>query len=177
MMELVIGGGGSGKSAYAEQAVASLTKDGMKRYYLATMRVLDEEGQKRVARHKKLRAGKGFRVIEQPVRIQGALEKMETPGCAVLLECVSNLMANEMFTQEGVLEEAQAVDAVVNGILLLRDNVTHFIVVSNNVFEDGIRYDEATMKYIRAMGRANRLLAAAAQRVVEVVAGEPVRIK
>ena len=47
-------------------------------------------------------------------------------------------------------------------------------MVSSNVFEDGIAYDETTMEYIRAMGIINQRLAAMADRVVEVVAGLPV---
>ena len=50
-------------------------------------------------------------------------------------------------------------------------------MVSNNVFEDGITYDETTTKYIRAMGKINQKLAALADRVVEVVEGIPVIIK
>ena len=50
-------------------------------------------------------------------------------------------------------------------------------MVSNNVFEDGITYDETTTKYIRAMGKINQNLAALADRVVEVVEGIPVIIK
>ena len=45
MMVLVIGGSGSGKSSYAEETAVSLAEKGMsmKKYYLATMQIFDEE--------------------------------------------------------------------------------------------------------------------------------------
>ncbi len=62
MITLVLGGSGSGKSAYAEHLLDGKTN----KYYIATMQVYDAEGEKKVARHRKLRAGKGFVTIEQP---------------------------------------------------------------------------------------------------------------
>lgn len=176
MMVLVIGGSGSGKSSYAEDIVVS-EFSGMKKYYLATMQVFDEEGQLRVKRHRELRKGKGFLTIEQPLNIQNALEKMEPGNRAVLLECISNLTANEMFAQEEPKAGEQAADEIVSGIEMLKENVTNLVVVSNNVFEDGVVYDETTMEYIHAMGVINQRLAVLADYVVEVVVGIPVKIK
>lgn len=52
--------------------------------------------QEKVERHKKLRQGKGFITIESPKDV-GRVEKTGNNKLAVLLECVSNLTANEMF--------------------------------------------------------------------------------
>lgn len=175
MMILVVGGSGSGKSSYAEKTAVSLAQSGMKKYYLATMQIFDDEGRKKVDRHRNLRNGKGFFTIEQPTRISGALEKMEDGDRTVLLECISNLTANEMFSEEQAVTEMQVTDNVIRDIKMLKDQTNHLIVVSNNVFEDGITYDDATTKYIQAMGKINQKLAALADRIVEVVAG--IRIK
>ena len=59
MMVLIIGGSGSGKSAYAEEYIGRLSGKSNK-YYLATMQVFDEEGKKKVARHQRLQKNKGF---------------------------------------------------------------------------------------------------------------------
>lgn len=54
MMILVIGGSGSGKSSYAEKLAVSLAqideshKADMTKYYLATMKVYDEKGERRL---------------------------------------------------------------------------------------------------------------------------------
>lgn len=177
MMVLGVGGSGSGKSSYAEKMAVSLAQAGMRKYYLATMQVFDDEGRKKVDRHRKLRNGKGFFTIEQPTRISGALEKMEDGDRTVLLECISNLTANEMFSEEQAVTEMQVTDNVIRDIKMLKDQTNHLIVVSNNVFEDGITYDDATTKYIQAMGKINQKLAALADRIVEVVAGIPVIFK
>lgn len=177
MMILVIGGSGSGKSSYAEEVVCSVSEEDMKKYYLATMQIFDEEGQNKVERHRKLRSGKGFLTIEQPRAIGRSLEKMDAGRKTVLLECISNLTANEMFAGETPKLEMQVVQSVISGLEQLRKNTTNLVVVSNNVFEDGIIYDLTTMNYIHAMGEINQRLAAMADQVVEVVAGIPVVIK
>ncbi len=194
MMTLMIGGSGSGKSARAEDYLAAVS-EGKQKYYIATMRVYDEEGEKKVERHRRLRSGKGFITIEQPTAIQDSLEKMEPgtrtePGTRMepgtrtepeertaLLECISNLAANEMFSGEEPAAAEAVTERVVEGIRRLKEGLAHLVVVSSNVFEDGIVYDETTMEYIRAMGQINEKLAAMAGRVVEVVAGIPVVIK
>ncbi len=187
MMVLVIGGSGSGKSAYAEEVACSVPKrstslrnislEDIKKYYLATMQVFDEEGKKKVEKHRKLRNGKGFLTIEQSVKIQEALVKMDEGRKTVLLECISNLTANEMFAGRSSKPEIQVVESVVSGVGILKENTENLVVVSNNVFEDGIIYDQTTMDYIHAMGEINRRLAVMADQVVEVVAGIPVMIK
>ena len=158
MMTLILGGSGSGKSAYAEDYAVSLSK-GMKIYYLATMRAFGREAGQRIARHRTLRSGKGFLTIEQPAAIYKALERME------------------MFEGEMPKGEEAVFKEVANGIARLREEVTHLVVVSNNVFEDGITYDRETMAYIRAMGRINEKLSAMADEVVEVVVGIPLMVK
>lgn len=190
MMVLVIGGSGSGKSEYAENAAILLSnnsnnlklinsdgkkmQNGMKKYYLATMQVFDEEGCRKIEQHRRLRRGKGFTTVEQPVQIQCALEKMEEGERTILLECLSNLTANEMFSGQDPKPAAWVVENILQGIEILKNETTNLVIVSNNVFEDGITYDETTMEYIRAMGKLNQKLAALSDQVVEVVAGIPV---
>ena len=176
MMTLVIGGSGSGKSTYAEKISVELGGQSNK-YYLATMKVYDKEIQQKVERHRRLRSGKGFLTIEQPIRIQKALEKMEAGSRIALLECISNLTANEMFSDKGNRPQMKVVESIVTSVKQLKEQMTHLVVVTNNVFEDGIFYDEATLEYIRAMGKINQLLAILADQVIEVVAGIPVIIK
>ncbi len=177
MMILVIGGSGSGKSAFAEKMACLVSREGIKKYYLATMRIFDEEGRQKVERHKRLRREKAFFTIEQPTEIYRALEKMGSGKKTVLLECISNLAANEMFAGETPKPAMQVGQSIVSDLERLRANTTHFVVVSNNVFEDGLFYDRTTTDYIHAMGEINQRLAVMADQVVEVVAGIPVAIK
>lgn len=176
MMTLIIGGSGSGKSAYAEDYTISLSED-RKKYYIATMQIFDEEGKRKVERHRMLRGGKGFSTIEQPIDIGKAAEKMEDGERTALLECISNLTANEMFLEEVPGTEEVITEKIVGEIAVLNRELTHLVIVSNNVFEDGNVYDKTTMAYIRAMGRINQKLAEMADEVVEVVVGIPIVIK
>ncbi|MGN0351962.1 MAG: bifunctional adenosylcobinamide kinase/adenosylcobinamide-phosphate guanylyltransferase [Roseburia sp.] len=175
MFYLILGGSGSGKSAYAENLVVQLAKE-KERVYLATMQVYGEEGKKRVERHRKLREKKAFHTVEQTRDLQelmGQFQKEET----ILLECMSNLTANEMFRENGIEKEDDVVEKVVKEVLELEKQVKHLVVVSNNVFEDGILYDEETMAYLRALGRINRELTDKADVVTEVVYTVPVMWK
>lgn len=177
MMVLVIGGSGSGKSSYAESRILSC-KDASERYYLATMQVYGEEGRRKVERHRQMRKEKGFETIEQQTAIAEAVSKMKNPEkAAVLLECISNLTANEMFSKVGQISRQEVRTCVISDIAQLNKAAKHLIVVSNNVFEDGILYEESTMEYIRAMGEINQSLAKIADEVVELVVGIPVYIK
>ena len=193
MITLVTGGSGSGKSAYAESLLSSC--EGI-RYYIATMQIYDAEGEKKVERHRKLRAGKGFLTIESPInvgkiqfacageaeqaqyrqetvrKVQGSSEKK-----SALLECMSNLTANEMFTKDGMKSEDEVVEKIVSEIQTLSQKLDNLVIVTNNVFEDGVIYDAGTMEYLRALGRINAALARLADRVAEVVVGIPVELK
>ena len=192
---MISGGSGSGKSAYAEECIVRMSQ-GCSRYYLATMQVYGEEGRKKVERHREMRKEKGFVTIEQQTRLEDAVSQIENPGkSSVLLECMSNLTANEIYQEDGagdntvkailngihhlleqVAEEIVA-ERILHGVAMLKGQVEHLVIVTNNVFEDGIVYEESTVKYIRAMGRINEKLAEQADRVVEVVVGIPVIVK
>ena len=179
MITLIMGGSGSGKSAYAEDYVLTQAGESLK-YYIATMQIYDAEGQRKVERHRKLRAGKGFITIEQPTDIAESVSGIngETGKNSIaLLECMSNLVANEMFSGEQMPDVDTVVEEIVQGIASLTSQLSHLVIVSNNVFEDGIEYDETTLRYIEALGRINTRLAEMADHVVEVVVGIPVIIK
>ena len=179
MLVLITGGSGSGKSAYAEDYITKLSKD-CRKYYIATMQVYDEEGQEKVVKHQKMREGKGFLTIEQSTDIHQAVNKMEknaTVENIALLECISNLVANEMFREGQIRDYKLVKKSIIGGIEELLKTVKDFIIVTNNVFEDGIVYDETTMNYIKTLGCINQELAKMADKVIEVVVGIPIIVK
>ena len=156
----------------------------------------DAEGEKKVERHRKLRAGKGFLTIESPMNVgkiqfvcagesgqaQYRQEAERKGQCSsekksALLECMSNLTANEMFTKDGMKSEEEVVEKIVSEIQTLSQKLDNLVIVTNNVFEDGVIYDAGTMEYLRALGRINAALAHLADRVAEVVVGIPVELK
>lgn len=167
MFLIVTGGSGSGKSAYAESRIMELPIEN--RIYIATMYPFDEESHKRIARHRAMRATKHFQTVERYVD----MKHVELPENAiVLLECMSNLTANEMYQENGAGENT--VEAVLEGIKKLKEKCRDLIVVTNEVFSDGIDYDPETMRYLSYLGGINAGIAKMADEVVEVVYGIPV---
>ena len=101
----------------------------------------------------------------------------EAGGGVVLLECMSNLAANEMFDTEEPAGSEQVAEKIVTQIGVLAQETEELVIVTNNVFEDGIVYDASTMEYLRALGSINVRLAERSDAVVEVIAGIPVARK
>ncbi len=165
MIVLVTGGSGCGKSTWAEKLIASLP--GEKRIYIATMQVYDEESAKRVARHRAQRADKGFFTIECEKDLASA--KVEE-GSIVLLEDLVNLMANEMF-------DSGDVKRIIPSLKELAKKCLHLVMVTNDVFSDGVDYADSTQEYLRQLAEINHQAAALADTVVEVIYSIPICVK
>ena len=191
MMELVTGGSGSGKSAYAEEALCGQasfpdrgqgnetgTQQDGQRYYIATMPSWDKETEKKIAKHRAMRAGKGFCTLEWYTDFEERLERADCPGMEgadILVECLSNLTANEMYMEGGAGKNTA--DAVIRGILCLRDRCRNLVVVTNDVFSESAEDSPEMRIYKETLGRINCALAEAADRVTEVVCGIPCTVK
>lgn len=167
MLVLITGGSGSGKSAYAEERVLGFGK--ARRIYIATMFPFDEESLKRIERHRAMRRDKGFETVECYTDLLSA----EIPeDSVVLLECMSNLVANEMFQDNGAKENT--VEAVLQGVKTLLSKARQVVIVTNEIFSDAVSYEEETKEYQKNLGKINQALAVLADEVVEVVYGIPV---
>ena len=178
MTTLVIGGSGSGKSEFAEDYLLSISSG--QRIYVATMQPFDEECGRRIEKHRKMRAKKQFRTIEcythleeLDVSAQTYCQKGKTYD--ILLECISNLLANEIYDKMG--RGGGAKDVIVAGIRKLQEQSGQLVVVSNDIFGDGMAYDGSTAYYMEQLGILNRELAVLSDEVIEVVAGCPLVYK
>lgn len=160
MLTLVLGANGSGKSVFAERMAAALSDT---RVYLATMRPVGAAGAARVAKHRAQRAGLGFETRELP----DSVANVELPSdAAVLLEDVSNLLANRLFERSGSPED------VLQEILALKRRCRALVLVSISGLNDAA-YSGETGAYIRALNALNDCLAACADTVVELKNGRP----
>ena len=168
MNMLITGGSASGKSQYAERVVSTL---GGPRIYIATMRPWDDECLKRIEKHRRQRAGLGFETVEH----YGDLRDLKLP-CrgTVLLECMGNLTANVLYGPDAP-EEPFA--AVTEGLRSLMGQCENLLVVTNEVFSDGIAYDPSTTEYLRLLSRLNGWMGQAFDAVTEVVCGIPLAVK
>ena len=162
MLTLIIGGAGSGKSVFAEELLCKLPG---RRIYLAAMLPRDAESYARVEKHRARRACLHFETLERGLDLAGA----DIPHHAnVLLEDLSNLLANELYEPEG-----GGTGAVYRALAHWIDGSEHLTVVTNEVFSGGADYDAECLRYLRALADLNRWLAGRAELVVEVVCGLP----
>ena len=158
MITLVVGKSNSGKSALAEKL--ALETGDEKVYYLATMNVMDDAGRERVIKHRKQREGKGFITIEKQRDIAGILDdKSDACKSTVLLECVSNLVANYIFDDPGADIDLESVAVNVSEeIRNLSGKVHNLIIVTNEYDKDGEGYDESTRNYVETLSKVNELI-------------------
>ena len=162
MMVLVTGGSGSGKSAFAEERALSFGNPNA--YYAATMEVMDGESLRRVERHRQMREGKGWITLEQPRDIEDITGRIRSYDSVVLVdeEC-ENLK--------------ECIGKITGEIAAVADSVENLVVVTGDVFDDGVSAAPALRNYLQVLGNVNRELAAMADEVVEVVVGIPVYLK
>ena len=159
---MIIGGSGSGKSAFAEALLE--TMPGTK-LYIATMEAFDDECRARIARHREMRRDKGFETLERYTDLAGA----ELPrDCSALLEDMPNLLANELFAPAG-----HGTAAVIEGVCALLESCKNLVIVTNEVFSGGADYGEETLAFLRALAEINRVLAERADTVIEILCGMP----
>ena len=166
MRILLTGGSACGKSTYAEALAMRFPPP---RYYIATMRPFGEESLRKIAAHRQMRRDKGFLTVERDMELSSI--KLPARG-TVLVECMCNLTANEMFDENGILREVY--DKIMHGIQSLEAQCDTLIVVTNDVGSDGCQYDEGSRQYIKTLGKLNAALAARFDCVCELVTGIPI---
>lgn len=189
MLHIVYGGSASGKSSYAESFAMSLQGEG-RLLYIATMypykwntTEIDPETMQRIERHRAMRADKGFDTVECYRHVEHIVAKRQD---VLLLECMSNLLANEMYLEpdsnagSDMAETMSPVSKkIVQALVDLSTRVQDVVIVTNDVFSDGgsLTYDESTREYVKNLAEINCALAREAATVTEVVCGIPVIVK
>ena len=155
MLILISGPNGSGKSKFAEELVCRIPGQ---RYYIATMICQNKENRRRIQKHRSQRAGLSFHTSEQP----HALGQVQVPSDGVvLLEDVSNLLANLMFEIHG------SVDNALGEILALSKRCKVLVAVTiSELCPAG--YEGETADYIRALERLNQQLLALSDAAFEL---------
>ena len=158
---LISGSNNSGKSIYAEQLIAKTTGD---RYYIATMRPYTEDNYHRIEKHRAQRQGLGFETIECPYQVRNAPVSLDG---VVLLEDVSNLLANTIFEKGGDS------DSVFHDICALTDRCRVLVAVTIAGLKDE-DYDAETVAYINGLNEINQKLFDKASVAISMQEGTPV---
>lgn len=178
MLILITGGSGSGKSEYAEELALNLIRqssNSLAAYYIATMKPFGGETLKKIERHRLLRRGKGFETIECYTDLQKVIQNNELKNnrAVVLLECMSNLLANEMYDPDGA--GSAAFEQIIKGVKSLYSRCEHLIIVTNEISSD--IYKSGMKEYIRVLSSINTELTKAADYAIESVYSIPVFYK
>ena len=160
MIVLISGANNSGKSAFAEKWVRGTRG---RRYYIATMVPQTEENCLRIEKHRRQRAGLGFTTLEMPFDVAKA---PVTPDSVVLLEDISNLLANNMF------DRGAGVDTVYQDLLALAERCRVLLLVTITGMQAD-NYAGETAEYVMALNDLNGRLFTAADTVVTLRDGEP----
>jgi len=176
MITLIVGTPDSGKSMLAERIVTDCAQS-RKLYYIATMIPFGEEGQRRVEKHRAMRAGKGFITLEWPDNLEKrCLSITDWDSSVVLLECMSNYVGNEMHSKENAgMSGGAVVDKIINGVMAIAKQTSDIVVVTNEFLPDDDGYDEETREYISLVTAVNERLMKPADTVYRFRGGEWIR--
>jgi adenosylcobinamide kinase/adenosylcobinamide-phosphate guanylyltransferase len=168
---LVLGGIRSGKSVFAEKR-ALLYHDNP--VYVATATAGDEEMEARITWHRQ-RRGNRFRLIEEPLDLNRALEGLKDQ--TVVVDCMTLNLSNRLLEaeterslQELIHLDEQYLDTLIE---LVEAQQLNIIFVSNEAGLAPVSANTLGRFFQDLQGRWNRKIAAAADEVFFMQAGIP----
>ena len=165
-LTFLIGGARSGKSAHAERLVCEQPAPWT---YIATAQAFDAEMDERISLHR-ARRGAGWETVDAPHDLAGAIAAVPD-GRPLLVDCLTLWLSNRMLAEVDFEAESAAV-----ADLLSRPRGRWF-VVSNEVGLGIVPDTPLGRRFRDAQGRLNQKIAAAADAVLLMVAGIPMKVK
>lgn len=165
-LAFVLGGARSGKSRHAEGIVERHPAPWI---YVATAQAFDAEMTERIALHR-ARRGEGWRTLDAPLDLAGILQTVPE-GRPVLVDCLTLWLSNVMLAGRDVEAESQRLAAT------LSRPRGPWVAVANEVGLGIVPDNPLGRRFRDAAGRLNQMVAAAADRVVFMVAGLPMSVK
>lgn len=169
----VLGGCKSGKSAHALALAETVAAD--RHIYLATCVPEDQEMHDRVRRHRQER-GSRWETVEEPLQIAQGIERLSLPQTVLLVDCLTLWITNLLLERDAV--PLTAIESAVENLCRTLARASGpVLLVSNEVGAGIVPQNRLSRLFRDAAGLANQKVAAAADRVIWMVAGIPVRIK
>ena len=168
---LVTGGARSGKSHYAQRRAA---ESGQPVLFVATGVATDEEMAARIDRHRAERPA-DWRTLEARFDLATAIGTPRPEERCVLVEDLGTLVTNLLVERSA---DEEIVRAEVENLLRLgREHELDLILVSNEVGLGVVPPSLLGRRFRDLLGTANQHVAAAADEVMLLVAGLPLRLK
>ncbi|MDW8327443.1 MAG: bifunctional adenosylcobinamide kinase/adenosylcobinamide-phosphate guanylyltransferase [Anaerolineales bacterium] len=182
-LTLILGGARSGKTSYALKLAAERAHNVL---YVATAEAGDAEMATRIAAHQRERPAY-WRTLEAPRSVGQAIAQ-HLARCAtsdspqvIVLDCLTLLASNVIIPLPEPVSEAAAQAALNAELDELLDahaaSDAHWLVISNEVGLGIVPAYPLGRIYRDVLGRANQRLALAADEVLFMVAGLPLRVK
>jgi len=118
-----------------------------------------------------MRDGKGFITIEAPFDICSSLSDYNKSNggrlasMTVLLECLSNLVANELFERRSDRDEM--IRRLYEDIKWIAQRAGNFVIVSNH-FEIDESFDEETRFYAESLDMLNEMVSGLADKTIRI---------
>jgi adenosylcobinamide kinase / adenosylcobinamide-phosphate guanylyltransferase len=165
----VLGGARSGKSRFAIDAQPSSARV----TFVATAQAGDADMAARIARHRAERPGH-WRTVEEPCDLVPQLRKAGADAGAIVVDCLTLWVSNLMLrgdADDWIVKQGDELAA------LMATRAMDLTVVSNEVGEGVHPPTEDGRRFRDLLGTVNQRVAAAADRVILMVAGLPVTVK
>lgn len=170
MAYYISGGCKNKKSFFAQELAKKLAVDGNKKlYYIATMIPKDNEDIERIKRHLKERENWGFETIECGKDIEKIFELTKKDD-VLLFDSVTAGLENAIFDENFDIDE-KSLRQFQDNMQRLVETRNNTVFVSDNIFCDGIIYDEVTEIYRKSLAETDRLIAKRCDKVIEVFFG------
>lgn len=177
----LLGGVRAGKSARA-LALATKHADGRHVLFVATAQPFDDEMRRRIDAHRNERPS-NWRTLESAIDVPAELEsylEAHGPFGAIVVDCLTLWVSNLLLAAgEGQDEEALIARHIRSLLKVLSATpaTTRSIIVSNEVGLGVVPPTPLGRAYRDALGRANQMVAAAADEVFLLVAGLELPLK
>lgn len=169
MIHFILGGARSGKSRFAETRVLA---SGKKAVYIATSPVVDDETAQRIAHHQ-ARRDERWQTVEETTAVADALQKLDNPNSAILVDCLTLWLGNCLFADDKTLWQVQR-QALLATLPILKAEV---FLVSNEIGSGVIPMGVETRKFVDELGFLHQEIAQLADRASLLVAGLEQRLK
>lgn len=171
---LILGGARSGKSNHAQELAGQI---GGRVLFCATAEALDGEMQSRIEKHRRSRPP-GWETIEAGRDIGKVLGRRATKYDAIIIDCITVLVANVMGDGSETEKAESSVSAEILGLIrMLKLRQSNYFLVSNEAGSGLVPDNKLGRVYRDELGKVNQLLAAVSDEVYLLTAGIPLKLK
>jgi adenosylcobinamide kinase / adenosylcobinamide-phosphate guanylyltransferase len=171
-LTLITGGSRSGKSAHAI-SLATARTTAARAYFVATAEGLDDEMRARIAHHQATRPPE-FVTVEAPLELEATIVALESRADLAILDCLTLWVSNLM----GVgLDDATILARADMLAAALRRASFDLFVVTDEVGWGIVPDHPVGRRFRDLLGWTNQKVAQAADEVLLMAAGYPLRLK